>query len=367
LGDILCIGGSHHPGFSYPDENFADILRNHLKSPRIPAEAKDPDAGPAAMVREFGREGENATAQAKLHREHVINAYRQMRQAVLDFKPDFLLVWGDDQYENFREDLIPPFCTFIMDEFVNKPWESNYSRATNIWNEPKDTVRVSKSQPEAAKYLIRRLLEEGIPIPYSYKGHHHQGLAHAFLNTVNYLDYDRKGFNVPFVPFHVNCYGSSVVRNRGGDTLSTAGNEPDPPAPSPRVCYDVGAAVARILRDSPYRAVLMGSSSWSHAFLTKKHNFLWPDVEADRARYEDLKSGDFRHWRDLNLAQIEESGQHELLNWVCLAGAMDELGLKPTVIDYSETYIFNSSKCAIIAGPALAKSGKGKAAAVSAG
>jgi len=28
---------------------------------------------------------------------------------------------------------------------------------------------------------------------------------------------------------------------------------------------------------------------------------------------------------------------------------MTELGLKPQVLDYSETYIFNSSKCSIVA------------------
>ena len=210
-------------------------------------------------------------------------------------------------------------------------------------------MAVTKSHASAAKYLARKLLEEGYAIPYSYKGLHHEGLAHAFMNTVNYLDYDRTGFDVPVVPFHVNCYGSAVVRNRGGDTLNKGGDEPDPPAPSPRLCFEIGAAIARILRDSLYRAVLMGSSSWSHAFLTPKHNYLWPDVEADRARYEDLRDGRQASWRDLELAQLEDSGQHELLNWVCLAGAITELGYKSQVLDFSETYIFNSSKCSIVA------------------
>jgi hypothetical protein len=72
-------------------------------------------------------------------------------------------------------------------------------------------------------------------------------------------------------------------------------------------------------------------------------------VEADRARFEDLRDGRFPTWKDLDLAQIEDAGQQELLNWVCLAGAMTELGLTPQVLDYSETYIFNSSKCSIVA------------------
>ena len=39
----------------------------------------------------------------------------------------------------------------------------------------------------------------------------------------------------------------------------------------------------------------------------------------------------------------EESGQQELLNWMCLTGAMAELGRKPTETAWVETHIFNYS------------------------
>jgi hypothetical protein len=103
------------------------------------------------------------------------------------------------------------------------------------------------------------------------------------------------------------------------------------------------------MSDSPWRAVLMGSSSWSHAFLTPKNHFLYPDVESDRRRFEELRDGRQDLWRDLDLADIESAGQAEFLNWVCLAGAMTELGLEAEIVDYSESYIFNSSKCTMIA------------------
>ena len=89
----------------------------------------------------------------------------------------------------------------------------------------------------------------------------------------------------------------------------------------------------------------MASSSWSHAFLTKKNHWLYPDMEADRQRFEELKNGEHGSWRDLNLSQIEESGQNEILNWVCLAGAMTELKYRIEVIDYVESHVFNSNKC----------------------
>ena len=61
--------------------------------------------------------------------------------------------------------------------------------------------------------------------------------------------------------------------------------------------------------------------------------------------YDALRAGDYATWRMTPLAAIEESGQQEMLNWMCLAGAMAELGRKPTGTELVETYIFNSSKC----------------------
>jgi hypothetical protein len=288
-----------------------------------------------------------------------MGAYRKVRAAIDDFKPDFILIWGDDQYENFQEDLIPPFCVYICQQFENQPFKRGAGWAQgqpqNIWGEPADKVFTVKGHADAAKYLTRRLLENGFAVPYAYKTLHHQGLAHAHMNTVLYLDYDRQGFDYPLLAFHVNCYGSSIIRNRGGDTVGKDSAEPDPPAPSPRLCFEIGAATARILKESPWRCVLIGSSSWSHAFLTAKHHFLYPDVEADRRRFEELRDGKQHLWKDLDLAQVEASGQHELLNWVCLAGALTELGRKVEVLDYSETYIFNSSKCSVLGRPGAAE------------
>jgi len=107
---------------------------------------------------------------------------------------------------------------------------------------------------------------------------------------------------------------------------------------------EVGAAVAEVLAASPYRTALIASSSWSHAFLTPKNHLLYPDVEGDRALYDRLRAGDFQAWRQTPLTALEESGQQEMLNWMCLAGAMSELGRKTDDARFVQTYIFNSSK-----------------------
>jgi hypothetical protein len=79
--------------------------------------------------------------------------------------------------------------------------------------------------------------------------------------------------------------------------------------------------------------------------LTHKFQRLYPDLDADRQRFEELKTNRFVLWKDAKTRELEDSGQNEFLNWVCLAGAMDHLGLKVDIVDYVESYVFNSSKC----------------------
>jgi hypothetical protein len=150
----------------------------------------------------------------------------------------------------------------------------------------------------------------------------------------------------------VNCYGRRVICQRGSlpDFEQVVGpDDLDPAAPTPRRLFDMGGAVARILRDSRWRVALIASSGWSHAFLVPKFHYLHPDTEADRLLYGALVSGDYATWRDYPAEKIEDSGQQELLNWMCLVGAMNELQKKPERSAFLGTWIFNSSKTFLIA------------------
>ena len=154
------------------------------------------------------------------------------------------------------------------------------------------------------------------------------------------------GFDHPLVPFQINCYGRksspSMVAWWAWMKLPRRSS-----SIHPRRCPGaalIGAACARVLARSPWRVALIASSSWSHAFLTRKTYFLYPDIPSDRALYEALRTGDYATWRQTPLS-APGSGQQELLNWMCLAGAMAELGRKPTETAWVETYLFNSNKC----------------------
>ncbi|HSK28402.1 MAG TPA: extradiol ring-cleavage dioxygenase, partial [Candidatus Limnocylindria bacterium] len=170
-----------------------------------------------------------------------------------------------------------------------------------------------------------------------------------FLNSVLYLDWDRKGFDYPIVPFTVNAYGRHLTGSQGIPPTPTVGrrleeSEDDPPGPQPWRCFQIGAATARALAASPWRVALIASSSWSHSFLTAKNGRMFPDVESDRRYYEALCTGDWETWRTTTLDQAEDRGHHELLNWFCLTGAMSELKRKPDEAEFLESWITNSDK-----------------------
>ena len=179
MGEILGVGVTHYPGPMLPDAYMACFLRMALESNRVPQELKDSASWPEPMQREWG--DDQGTGAAGLHRERLVTAFRKVRDILLDFHPDFLLMLGDDQYENFREDGIPPFCIYIFDQSQYVPLsrlEGFSGTKENFWGEPPDTVFTVRGHAQGAKHLTRRLMEEGFDSSYAYTFRSPQGLAH---------------------------------------------------------------------------------------------------------------------------------------------------------------------------------------------
>ena len=86
---------------------------------------------------EFGED--EGIAAHKAHRARVFSAFRTIREEIDAFKPDLIVMWGDDQYENFKEDIIPPFCVLAYDKLDFAPYKRLRGRP-NIWGEPEDKV-----------------------------------------------------------------------------------------------------------------------------------------------------------------------------------------------------------------------------------
>jgi Catalytic LigB subunit of aromatic ring-opening dioxygenase len=347
MAEILGLGLSHYPPLSSPDPAMATILRMTLADPGIPADAKSPDNWPLAAQAEWGTD--QGVAAAASHRAALVEQFRKVRKALDDFNPDVVLIWGDDQYENFKEDVIPPFTVCAYDDMDLYPWRhamgsSMMSGRPNAWGEGPDKHYRLRGRRDIAKHLVSGLVDAEFDMAYAYKPLHHASLAHAFTNAILYLDYDRVGWDYPTIAVPINCYGRKVISARGFMTNFDQQLDLDPPGPSPKRCMDMGAATARILRDSPWRVAVVASSSWSHAFLCDKTWRLRPDTPADRSLYRALVAGDFATWRSARTEEFEAAGQQELLNWCPMLGAMEALGARLDWSSFVETHIFNSNK-----------------------
>ena len=211
-----------------------------------------------------------------------------------------MLIWGDDQYENFREDCVPPFSVLAYDSVEFQPWKGYRARPQRVGRARRDKTFTVKGHRAAGKYLATALLEEGIDVAYAYKPLHHP-LGHAFANSVLFLDYDRKGFPYPVVPFAVNAYGRLLIAARGAPRLPSEAaaqipeqeSDLDPPAPQPWRCFEVGAAIARALERArgAWRSSLPRAGAMR--FSCRRTHLMFPDVEADKRYYEALKNGDW--------------------------------------------------------------------------
>jgi hypothetical protein len=344
MAEIQLLGMTHYPPFAWADPYMSGIHHRILADPDIPAEAKDPAGWPEPMRAEWGEDGGRSSAPG--HRAALIAGFDRVRQALDGFNPDVVLVWGDDQYENFKEDIVPAFSVLAYPDRVVHPYRTGVGKAfPSYWaDENEDHAIEIKGRPDIARQLAAGLLESGFDVAYAYRPLHDEQLPHAFLNTVLFLDHRRTGFPWPMIAMPINCYGSKVIAARGAFQPFGTPLELDPPSPSPSRLMDMGGCVARLLRQSPWRVSIVASSSWSHAFLVDHSWRLQPDTPADRALYEALTSSRYDTWAATTTDAVVHAGQQEVLNWFALMGAARELGAKLAWSEFVQTWIFNSNK-----------------------
>jgi len=339
---------THYPLLAGTDQHMAGLLRWTLTDPDIPAEEKDPANWPERMRADWAADG--GTAAAAQHRKVLVEDLAHCRQALDEFNPDLVVVWGDDQYENFREEVVPPFCVLAYGDLEVPAFEVMNERGSpNAWGKPDDTTITLHGDVSQSRALTDALISGGFDMAYSYKKRAGAHFPHAILNTQLFLDYDHAGAELPYklVPITVNCYGQHAIARKGGlarfadiETESL-----DPIGPTPKRCMELGAAVVRAFAQTDQKVALIASSSWSHAFLCDRLWHIRPDTAADERLYAALVADDFDTWRAVTGAEIVDAGQHEMLNWHCLLGAVEEADLRRQWSAFVPTDVFNSNKC----------------------
>lgn len=347
MGEFLALGVTHYPLLAGTDEHMAGLLRWTLTDPDIPAEEKDPRNWPESMRADWSDDG--GTAAAAVHRADLVRHLRECRKALDEFQPDLVVVWGDDQYENFREEVVPPFCILAYGDLEVPAFEVMNERGSpNVWGLPDDFEVTLHGNVKESKWLADALIEDGFDMAYSYRKRAGAHFPHAILNTQLFLDYDNAGakMDYPFIPITVNCYGQHAIARKGGLArfAEIEEEEIDPIGPTPARCFALGRAIARRYKDRDLRVAFVASSSWSHAFLADRLWHIKPDTEADLELYDALVEDDFEKLASVTPDEVVDAGQHEMLNWFVMLGAVEELGLDRKWSEIVKTEVFNSNK-----------------------
>jgi hypothetical protein len=289
---------------------------------------------------------DSAEVNAEKH-ARCMAAYATLRAKLADARPDVLLIFGDDQYEQFRFTNFPAFALCLGEEFdATAPPVFSSGLMRKGWPEESTENRVQvHGHPELGKYLTVGLMQRGFDVAFCVdlpdKEH---GLGHAFTHPSYYIDPE---YRIPVLPFFVNCYY--------------------PPQPTGHRCYELGRAVRQLIADAPgdLRIAVLGSGGlW--------HTPIWPeaylDEAFDHAILDAVRAGDARQMgRVLDQTPWDHpltappnmppflasavlgvtgmpggvaSGSGEVRNWIAAAAVAD--GTPGTVVDYVPVY---SSPC----------------------
>ncbi len=277
-------------------------------------------------------------------RARIAGFHEECRQRLQDAKPDVIIAFLDDHFENHFRNLMPSFAVGIAPSHSGP---ADYMMEALRY----DKKVVLDGKPEIGETLLRELVRMGFDM--SRMGEIEYG--NNLLVPLKFIDPD---FKIPVLPIYINVFS--------------------PPLPSMARCYDLGAAVRKIVDTKlpeDMRVAFLATGGLSHwppvwtegapeddEFLQRmkryqtegKHVALEdPSLYSDLAQYEiemaskmqwPLRSqhplvnahwdreimeafgqGDAQGLRQMSFDEIEAGGGHgghEILNWIAVMGAM---------------------------------------------
>jgi len=268
---------------------------------RIPAEARE-------QLPRSAREEIASPTIIDGHVQRIEAALATLREQLRAYRPDALLMIGDDQGDLFDE--------------VNNPTFSVYTGEEPLWGrsarDPFDTKPADRtklvfpSHPELSRHLLRGLIKRGFDVAnigrFDPRGNPVRGVSHMVSNLVPEVD---PALEIPLVCVFMNEYY--------------------PPLPSAARCARLGEAIADVLRDRPERVAIYASGGLSH--FPGMYNAGWIDQPLDHWILERLARNDLAALEHLFTFDSDamRSGTGEVRAWISTAAAMNR---PATVVDY---------------------------------
>ena len=279
---------------------------------------------------------EFASPQRAEQETNVRAAFEKMAAEVKAFDPTLIITFGPDHFNGFFYDLMPSFCVGIR---ATAAGDWNYGAENNKINVPEET----------ALHLVRRVLDEGVDVAYSYR----MQADHGVTQPLHFLC-DGQLDRYPTIPVFINgaatpmpttkrtvALGRAIgqfikslnLENERVLILGTGGLSHDPPTPQmgsvpPEVeefliCGRNPSPEAREIRQSKIIAVGQKLAAGDTSVAVPL-NAAW-----DIALLETFKNADFAAIEAMTEAEIRRDGGRggqEVRSWIAAFAALSELG-----------------------------------------
>lgn len=240
-------------------------------------------------------------------RIHV--SFDEMRKEVEAYKPDVIVLIGDDQGDLFNLSNNPTLAIYTGEEEM-------WGHQAYEWDVPmKDRKIVTyKNHAEIARDLAEGLVKQKFDISTLHKfdpqGREGYGLPHMAARIAPELDPTGE---IPIVCVLLNEYYS--------------------PLPSGERCAELGRAMAEVLNKREEKIMLVASGGLSHYPSERDFNRGDIDVPLDKWVMKRVQENDVEGLSKLFAIESDTlgSGTGEIRAWISLAAAMDRPGL---IIDY---------------------------------
>jgi 3-O-methylgallate 3,4-dioxygenase len=259
-------------------------------------------AAPASMRAEITPE------KHALRHSEAMAALQRLREDLAGASLDALIVVGDDHKEMYHDDNMPSVLVYRGETIPNMPNRTGRSpgpdgdrrpgwmaRAAARYYEEKDT-RHYPAHAGLATHLIGALIDREFDVSSANALQRGEGEGHAFGFVHKSLMTDA----VPVVPVVLNTYYP-------------------PNQPTPRRCYRLGQAIREAVESHPeaLRIGIVASGGLSHFTINER---------LDREVVRALRHKDAAALQALPREQLN-SGNSEIRNWICAAGALEHLDL----------------------------------------
>ena len=298
---VIGIGTSHSPQLSVRAAEWPLLREKDEHDPRLDYPALLKRAKP-------GLEIELTPEKFRQRDEACQTAISTLGDALKASKADVVIVFGDDQHEQFGDDNMP---TFAIYHGKTVPVVAHTGRNPSAWKNAEErgwapTKPEYATNSELADHLVLALVDAEFDIARCNKLRPEIGVGHAFSFLYRRV---LPGGNLPMVPVMVNTYYP-------------------PNQPTPKRCYAFGQAVRKAIQSwaSDKRVAVMASGGLSHVVI---------DEEVDQMTIDGLKSKKPEILWRLPRERLW-GGTSEILNWVALAGVVESMDMK--YFEYVTTY-----------------------------